>query len=141
MPQPGSPDDLIAAIAQAGSQTAQGWMRLFESAQKSGNPSAWLAANAGADGRVAALQAEHLEKQAKLWNAFLSGTPAAPLAEPDPADRRFAAKEWKTNPYYDYVKQSYLLNARFLCELRQAHRAAMIDLARQLGILLTERIV
>ena len=119
-PQPGSPDELIAAIAKAGSETAQGWMRLFEGAQAAGSPASWLAANASGDTRAAALQARYLEQQARLWNAFLSGKPGAPLAEPDPADRRFAAREWKTNPYYDYVKQSYLLNARFLTELTDA---------------------
>jgi len=119
-PQPGSPDDLIAAIAQAGSQTARGWMRLLEGAQAAGSPAGWLAANAGGDPRVAALQSQYLEQQAKLWNAFLAGKPFAPLAEPDPADKRFAAGEWRTNPYYDYLKQSYLLNARFLAELADA---------------------
>jgi polyhydroxyalkanoate synthase len=119
-PQPGSPDDQIAAIAQAGSRTVQGWMRLLEGAQAAGSPAAWLAAHAASGSRATALQAAYFEQQAKLWNALLSGEPCPPLAEPDGGDRRFAAREWRTDPYYDYVKQSYLLNARFLAELAEA---------------------
>ncbi|MGH8690204.1 MAG: PHA/PHB synthase family protein, partial [Burkholderiales bacterium] len=37
-----------------------------------------------------------------------------------PGDRRFASKEWRDNPYYDYLKQSYLLAARYLEELVEA---------------------
>ena len=42
------------------------------------------------------------------------------MASPEPGDRRFAAKEWRENPYYDYLKQSYLLAARYLDELVEA---------------------
>ena len=68
-------------------------------------------------GRVAALQSSYLAQQAQLWAATLAGLPAERMA--DKGDRRFAGKEWSENPYYAYLRQSYLLAARFLAELAE----------------------
>ena len=75
-------------------------------------------------GRFAALQSGYLAKQAQLWSAMLdpqggAKAPAEPLVAPEPGDRRFAAREWRDNPYYSYVRQSYLLASRFLGELAE----------------------
>jgi polyhydroxyalkanoate synthase len=98
--QPGSPDALLAAISQSSHEVGQGWMRALPWADSS-------------------LRRAYLEKQAKLWAALSSGKRET-LAEPEPGDRRFAAKEWQDNPYYDYLKQSYLLAARYLEQLVEA---------------------
>jgi polyhydroxyalkanoate synthase len=68
-------------------------------------------------GRVAALQSGYLAQQAQLWAAALAGQPAA--VAPERGDRRFAGKEWSENPYYAYLRQSYLLATRFLAELAE----------------------
>jgi polyhydroxyalkanoate synthase subunit PhaC len=70
------------------------------------------------------LQASYVAKQAQLWSAMLepkdgAKVPAKPMVAPEPGDRRFAASEWRDNPYYSYVKQSYLLASRFLGELAE----------------------
>ena len=98
--QPGSPDALLAAISNSSAEASQGWMRALPWADPS-------------------LQRAYLDKQTKLWMALASGRREA-LAEPAPGDRRFAAKEWRDNPYYDYLKQSYLLAARYVEELVEA---------------------
>jgi polyhydroxyalkanoate synthase len=53
----------------------------------------------------------------QLWqhaaHRFMGGAPA-PIAEPSPDDRRFAAKEWSENALFDFVKQSYLLSAKHI---------------------------
>ena len=72
--------------------------------------------------RFAALQSGYLAKQAQLWAAML-GEQDGPLVAPEPGDRRFAAKEWRDNPYYSYLKQSYLLASRFLDRARRRRRA------------------
>jgi polyhydroxyalkanoate synthase len=101
----GSPEALLAAISQSSNELTQGWMRVLAM-----SPAAsWLGANG-------ALQSSYLEKQARLWNAMLAGRGEA-LAVPEPGDRRFAHREWRDNPYYDYLKQSYLLAARYLEDL------------------------
>ena len=108
--QPGSPDALLAAISQSSNEVTQGWMRVLASAP---------AAAGALPLPDPALQRTYLDRQAKLWNALASGRRET-VAEPEPGDRRFAAKEWQDNPYYDYLKQSYLLAARYLEQLVDA---------------------
>ncbi len=78
-----------------------------------GEFAAWAANSA----RVAQLQADYQREFARLWTATLArqrGEAAEPVIAPERGDRRFAAAEWRDNPYYDYLKQSYLLAARFI---------------------------
>ncbi len=112
--QPGSPEALLAAIAQSGNPVTQGWLPLA-----SFSPASWLGELQEATPRLAALQAEYAQKQGELWASLLSGKPAPVLAE-DGGDRRFAAKAWDDNAYYRYLKQSYLLASRFVAELVDA---------------------
>jgi polyhydroxyalkanoate synthase len=68
-----------------------------------------------------------IEAQTKLSEAFitlwgstwhrLQGEPAAPVVEPEPKDNRFKHEEWTTNPIFDFLKQSYLITARWAEEL------------------------
>jgi len=53
----------------------------------------------------------------RLWQSTtqkFAGNSAPPVIEPDAADRRFKAEEWHTNALFDYLKQSYLLTARWM---------------------------
>jgi len=62
-----------------------------------------------------------LELQSRLGSAYLelwgntakrlAGEAAAPVAEPSPRDKRFADPEWKTNQFFDFLKQAYLLTS------------------------------
>jgi polyhydroxyalkanoate synthase len=106
--QPGSPEAVLASISQSSNELTHGWMRLMGSAAAAPDAS-WLNANS-------ALQSAYLDKQAKLWNALVSRS-GETLAEPEPGDRRFAHREWSENPYYNYLKQSYLLASRYLQDL------------------------
>jgi polyhydroxyalkanoate synthase len=70
--------------------------------------------------RLAELQSRYYRKRLELWAAYVlpqSGTPAQPVIEPDPADRRFRAPDWRTQPFFDYTAQSYLLAGQWLREL------------------------
>ena len=42
------------------------------------------------------------------------GPAAAPVIQADPKDRRFKDEAWKENEVFDFIKQSYLLSARFV---------------------------
>jgi len=44
----------------------------------------------------------------------LMGQSAAPVAEPAKSDKRFRHEDWQEHFLFDYVKQSYLLTARWL---------------------------
>ena len=100
----GSPDALFAAISQSSNEVTQGWMRVLANAPAAAAALPW---------GDASLQRSYFDKQARLWSALASGKRET-LAEPQPGDRRFSAKEWRDNPYYDYLKQSYLLAAQYV---------------------------
>ena len=61
--------------------------------------------------RSGSLQASYLEQQTKLWTALLAGRKESLV---DDEDRRFAAREWRENPYFNYLRQSYLLAAKYI---------------------------
>ena len=123
-----SPDVLIASIAQAGNAMGQGWMGLLANVPGTPNPAAWAAGFASDPAMLARLQSEFAERQSKLWMAMLgreAGAPAPqPVVAPESGDKRFRAVEWRENPYYDYIKQSYLLASDYLTGLVEAVQAA-----------------
>jgi polyhydroxyalkanoate synthase len=94
---PPSSDAVLAAIAQSSNAVTQGWMRLLTSPPDLEHS--------------AELQRSYLEQQAKLWQALVAGGNPA-VVEDD--DRRFASREWRENPYYNYLRQSYLLAAKYI---------------------------
>ncbi len=69
--------------------------------------------------KLAELQAQYLGQQAVLWQATLAreaGKDAAPVALPERGDRRFSSAEWQQNPWFDWLRQNYLINTRFLSD-------------------------
>lgn len=108
--QPGSPDALLAAIASSSNEVTQGWMRIMAGAPAAASALPWSNPS---------LQRSYFDKQARLWSGLAAGKPET-LVSPEPGDRRFTAKEWRENPYYDYLKQSYLLAARYVEDLVDA---------------------
>ena len=65
-----------------------------------------------------------MKAQISLWQDYLTlwqrtaerflGGSAAPVAEPAPGDRRFQDAAWTESTLFDFIKQSYLLTARWL---------------------------
>jgi polyhydroxyalkanoate synthase len=73
--------------------------------------------------KLAALQAGCLQQHAALWHSMLTrqaGGHAEPVVSPEPGDRRFSSTEWLRNPWFDYLRQSYLINSRFLSDWVEA---------------------
>ena len=71
---------------------------------------------------VAELNARYQQRFAMLWSAAQQAlaTPGASLPDivPTPAnDRRFVNAAWQREPYFAYLKQTYLLYAEYLAEL------------------------
>ncbi len=64
-----------------------------------------------------------LEAQTNLFKGYMdlwaqtmrrmAGEPAEPVIKPDTKDRRFAHPEWSSNPFFDALKQMYLLTANW----------------------------
>jgi polyhydroxyalkanoate synthase len=65
-----------------------------------------------------------VQAQLSLWNDYMTlwqrtaqrflGGSAEPMIEPPAGDRRFSDKAWTDNTLFDFIKQSYLLTARWL---------------------------
>ena len=133
MQHAGSPEALLAAIAQSGDEVTQGWMRVLSSAA---GDAGWLSALQRNSARLGSVQAAYFEKQTRLWTGLLSG-PGEPVAAPPPGDRRFSGKEWRDNPYYNYLRQSYQLAAGYVealvesCELEPFAKDRLRFAARQ----------
>lgn len=62
--------------------------------------------------------------QFKLWQAYMElwqntalrmmGETPKPVIEPSAGDKRFKDKDWNENQIFDFIKQSYLLTARWM---------------------------
>jgi polyhydroxyalkanoate synthase len=72
-------------------------------------------------------QLNYLNKQSQLWQAVSQAMldeqkTAEPVVVEAPDDRRFSDSEWQENPFYSFIKQSYLLNSNLLCETLDSMR-------------------
>lgn len=66
--------------------------------------------------RLAAIQTEYLKDAADLWNSFLKGDPVSPVEPLADKDRRFKSELWSKNPFFDLVRQAYLLTSKAVME-------------------------
>src|SRR5208282_598720 len=81
--------------------------------------------------RALAAQTALATQFVNLWASTLQrlqGERSAPVAAPDPSDKRFADAEWRNNPYFDFIKQAYVLTTRWADDLvRRADELAPHD--------------
>jgi polyhydroxyalkanoate synthase subunit PhaC len=78
--------------------------------------------------RSADLQMKIAKAYIDLWGSSvrrLAGEAAPPAIAPSPRDKRFADPEWKSNQFFDFVMQLYLLTTQWAQEL--VHNAEGID--------------
>jgi polyhydroxyalkanoate synthase len=84
----------------------------------------WLSDNE----RSAALQMKIGKAYLDLWGSSvrrLVGEQVKPAIEPSPRDKRFADPEWKSNQFFEFVMQLYLLTTQWAQEL--VHDAEGVD--------------
>jgi polyhydroxyalkanoate synthase subunit PhaC len=84
----------------------------------------WLSDNE----RSSDLQTRIAKGYLDLWGSAMrrmAGEEASPAISPSPRDKRFADPEWKTNQFFDFVMQAYLLTAQWAQDL--VHNAEGID--------------
>src|SRR5712675_1148305 len=70
--------------------------------------------------RAAELQLKMGKAYLDLWGSAMrrmAGEDAKPAIEPSPRDKRFQDPEWKTNQFFDFVKQLYLLTTQWAQDL------------------------
>lgn len=55
----------------------------------------------------------------QLWQTMsqrVLGQKTEAVVMPEKGDRRFKDKDWETNPFFDFIKQSYLITSRWLTD-------------------------
>ncbi len=67
------------------------------------------------------------DAQLRLWQGYtqlwlgawqrLGGQQVPAVAVPDPHDRRFRDHEWQDNPFFDFLKQAYLVTSRWALDV------------------------
>lgn len=70
--------------------------------------------------RASDLQTKLAKDYLDLWGSAarrMAGQDAAPAIAPSPRDKRFADPEWKSNQFFDFVMQLYLLTTKWAQEL------------------------
>ncbi|UPK39998.1 class I poly(R)-hydroxyalkanoic acid synthase [Bradyrhizobium sp. 186] len=70
--------------------------------------------------RSSDLQTKLAKDYLDLWGSAarrMAGQDAPPAIAPSPRDKRFADPEWKSNQFFDFVMQLYLLTAKWAQEL------------------------
>ena len=93
--------------------------------------------------RLMANPAKLVEAQIGFWQDYMSlwqnaarrimGIDSQPVIESDPKDRRFKDDAWKENEVFDFIRQSYLLSARYVQDVvkqadgMDAHTAQKVD--------------
>jgi polyhydroxyalkanoate synthase len=122
------PVALADSLASAAEKSAK---LIGEFAARNTSPSNPLADEMGVGKAFMELAAKMLtnpaklaEAQMNLWWDYMSlwqssvlkmlGAPAEPVAEPAKGDKRFKHEAWQEHFLFDYVKQSYLITARWL---------------------------
>ena len=70
--------------------------------------------------KLAEAQGELMRRYTALWAATLkrmTGEESEPVAEPEPGDNRFRDPDWSRNPFFDFLKQAYLLTSHWAEDL------------------------
>ena len=75
-------------------------------------------------GKLLAHPQRLMQAQMGLWQDYMTlwqnttrrmwGLESAPVIQPDPKDRRFKDESWREMEVFDFIKQSYLLSARYV---------------------------
>jgi polyhydroxyalkanoate synthase subunit PhaC len=124
LPDPAVIGRSMADIAERSQRIVADWLK--RQAQEGANPDPLNIANAFMEmtAKLMANPARLMQAQMGFWQDYMMlwqsttrrmlGMEAAPVIEGDPRDRRFKDAAWKDNEVFDFIKQSYLLSARYV---------------------------
>jgi polyhydroxyalkanoate synthase len=139
-PSPIDPFQGMADLAAQGQAMMAEWMSGFAASMPTPPPTPPKAeGNAAAREFTAAMADAKFDTsalmgaQTELWSGYqrlwlattqrmlnAGASPAEPVIEPEAGDRRFRDADWSENPYFDFLKQSYLLNSRWMKNILSA---------------------
>jgi polyhydroxyalkanoate synthase len=128
LPDPELVRRTMTDIAERSQRIMLGWLKR-QSAEKPEAANAADPLNLGAafiemTTRLMSNPARLMQAQMGLWQDYMAlwqnttrrmmGMESEPVIQADPRDRRFKDGAWQDNEIFDFIKQSYLLSARFV---------------------------
>ena len=125
LPDPTEIGRSMADIAERSQRIVGEWLkRQAEAGPKSPDPLNIGGAFMEMTTRLMANPGKLMQAQLGFWNDYMSlwqnaarrmmGIESHPVIEGDPKDRRFKDDAWKENEIFDFVRQTYLLSARYV---------------------------
>ena len=109
-------------------ESAEGGFSLMDSSSISNAFADWSLKLMQDPAKLVEAQFSYWQEQMKVWQSFATratGGEATPGVQPEPGDRRFKDPAWNEDMVCDYMKQSYLVSAKWLQGL--AHNTGDLD--------------
>ena len=128
MPDPATLGRSMAGIAERSQRIVGDWLkRQAEEGPAKPDPMNIGAAIMEMTTRLMTNPQKLIEAQVGFWQDYMSlwqstarrmmGMDGKAVIEGDPRDRRFKDEAWKDNEVFDFIKQSYLLSARYITDV------------------------
>ena len=124
LPDPAAFSRTMADIAARSQRIVAEWLQRQHEADVAIDPLNIGSAFMEMMARLMANPASLIEAQIGFWQDYVTlwqhstrrimGIETQPVVPPDPRDKRFQHEEWKENEIFDFIRQSYLLSARFV---------------------------
>ena len=128
LPDPAEVGRAMAGIAERSQRIVGDWLRRQSGGgvPETQNPDPFGVASAFLEmtAKLMTSPAKLVEAQIGLWSDYMTlwqstaqkmlGVAAPAVIEGDPKDKRFRDDAWRDNEVFDFIKQSYLLSARFV---------------------------
>src|SRR3954453_15216683 len=113
----------MSEVAERGQRIVTDFLRRQAEAEATPDPLNIGGAFLDMTARLMANPARLVQAQLGFWQDYLTlwqntarrimGAEAAPVIAEDPRDRRFKDDAWRENEVFDFIKQSFLLSARY----------------------------
>jgi len=115
------PDEFIRGFLQSAQSLWESFIKTYDAQLDNDNIGLpqWPPAPASGEA-MAQLPMRYYQQQVALWMGMLAratGQSPEPVVTPEKGDRRFSGAGWRDNPYFDLLKQSYLINARLIGDM------------------------
>jgi polyhydroxyalkanoate synthase subunit PhaC len=124
LPDPEAMGRSMASIAERSQHLVGEWLKRQGRETPSADPLNVGSAFMEMTARLMAHPARLMQAQMGFWQDYLSlwqnttrrimGLESAPVIEAHPKDKRFRDSAWQQNEVFDFIKQSYLLSARYV---------------------------
>ncbi len=128
LPDPAEVGRAMAGIAERSQRIVGDWLRRQSDgkAPEAQNPDPFGVASAFLEmtAKLMTSPAKLVQAQIGLWSDYMTlwqstaqrmlGVATPPVIDSDPKDKRFRDDSWRDNEVFDFIKQSYLLSARFV---------------------------